>query len=261
MSYLRGMDAAIQAARGGVSSLAGQPYDLYRLSSATQGCVVSGDPLASEFEVRLRRTTERVAIEGEIFSLICYEGTCDNRTLQLQDAILETGFEAQTSGVYIFAQERPTRESLFMRAESFVQVVRPTPTAGNPEQQPTSGFAFIEGYGGIANSTDEILTLVNGVYSFQSSGSPASVPCGLWQLNRVHDGHALDVPTDQPRSNWLIYCPVLGSLTDEELGGEQPQEYDIFKFGNGDSYMALTVAPLITGMTGYTILAEKRGSA
>lgn len=251
------LDQAIQEGRGVAAAILGQTYAQYRLSSSTNNCVISGTPVASAFPARLRRTSAKAAIEGAIFDLACFQATCDNRTLVLdptsgvQDFFVENGYEAMPSDMFALAQIRPTRETLWMRVESFCQITRATPGAGNPDQYPDSGGVAIHGMQGVTGTPgDAILTLTGGAYSFESSGSPASIPCGLQPLNRVRDGKLLGTPTDQPRAHYLIYVPL--------FPGEQLQEYDRIKFPNGDSYEVLVIQPGITGLVGYVTICEKR---
>jgi hypothetical protein len=258
LNVMPSIDNAIQQGLGVVGAVVGQPMNVFRLSGATNGCIISGEPTLANFPANIRRITQKVAIEGEIFSLICMVSNCNNLPLQLQDVMVEYGYEAQTGGIYVFSQHRPMAETLWMRAESLVQITRPTPPAGNPQQQPTEGTSFIDAYGGTMNASDEVLTLTGGMYSFESespsgSVSPASIPCQLAQINRVQKDRALGTPTDQPAQRYLIYCP--------DLPGEQLQELDRIKFPNADSYQVDSVYPGITGMTGYFIIAMKRASS
>jgi hypothetical protein len=148
------IDGVIQFGRGVAAGVVGQSYDIRRLDAPTgaTGSISSQPPIYTNYPARLRRTTKKLAIENDIFGLICYEATCDNRVLLLFDQMTETGYEPMENGVYIMAQARPTRETLWMRAESNISITRMVPEAGQVAQQPESGWVATPGYGGVEKS-------------------------------------------------------------------------------------------------------------
>lgn len=256
------IDTAIQRGRGAAAAVIGQTYDVRRLDANTNVSVSSNTPVFSGFPARLRRTTDKKAIEGQIFELIVFIATCDNRSLVLMDQLTETGYEAQEAATYIFAQARPTRETVFVRSEATVFLTRPNPTALHSSQQPAMGGRFIsamDGWSGIAAADERVLTLTNGMYAFRGKpqpGDPPVVPaqlaCGLSANARFHEGKTLGVPVEQYRDQFLCYLPM--------LPGEQLNEIDRINFGGSDRYkIAKILTTEYTGLSGYVLFVEKLG--
>lgn len=162
------IDYAIQVGRGAAAAVVGQTYDVRRLTDTTNVSVSSNDPVFTQFPARLERTTSKVLLENQIFELMVFKSTCDNRELVLMDQLTETGYEAMAQGVYIFAQARPTRETIFMRAESNITISRPMPTSLAASTQPISGTTYIGdgAWSGVWKEGDQPLTLINGMYGF-----------------------------------------------------------------------------------------------
>lgn len=252
MSMLSALDAGIQTVRGGIASGWGQTCDVYRISSTTNGSVVSGTPVIPNFTVRFERVTERVVIEGEIFSLVFFRATCDNRQLKKQDVLVQKGY-GNDGSVYTFVQARPTEDTIFARTELTCFISRPHPAAGNPEQQPANTWVSLDTQGAIPKSSEQILVLQNGLYQFVSTGSPANIYVGITQLNRVRDGRELGTPTDLPDEHFLFYVP--------SLPGEQIERKDRLNLGNSDRYEVLSVHQSDTvGITGSIVIALMLGT-
>ena len=255
------LDGAIQTGRGVAAGVLGQTYSIRRLTqpSGANGAVSSQAPVYTNYPARIRRVTSKVKIENDIFSLVCYEATCDNRVLELFDEMTETGYEAMQNGVYIFAQARPTRETLWMRAESNIAITRPYPTAGQAAQQPSSGWvAAAPGTEGVLQKDEElVMTLTDGPSAFGAAGSsPASIQCALQPLNRLKDTSqavaAGKWPVSLYREMFVGYLPL--------LPGEQLNELDRLNFPNSDRYeIALLFTTEQTGLAGYVFIAERLG--
>lgn len=254
------LDQVIQVGRGVAAAVIGQTYGVYRLNNTTQQSVTSNPPVAglSAFPCRFRRTTSKLAIENEVYSLICFQGTCDNRQLAIGDLLYETGYEAMDAGYYTYAQARPTRESLFMSTPFTATLTRMHPHAGQAEQQPTEPGEWIDldGYGGPDRPSESVLVLQNGFYSYQNNANlhPASVQVGMQPIRRIRDGNSLGTPgTDMFRVEYLFYCP--------ELPGEQINELDRFNLGSSDRYEVSQIySSEYTGLAGNICVAEKTGS-
>ena len=254
------IDGIIQLGRGIASGVLGQTYDVRRLLDPTPatGSISSQIPVWTNFPARIRRTTSKLVIEDDIWGLICYIAMCDNRVLQLLDEMTETGYEAMTNGCYIFVQARPTRETLWMRAESNIAITRMMPTAGSAAQQPSAGWvADTVGLGTVQKDTEHVLTLNNGVYAFSGSGaSPASIQCGLQPTTKVTDTSKSSAagawPTALYREKFLAYVPL--------LPGEQLNELDRLNFPNSDRYEIATIyTSELTGIAGTLLILEKLG--
>lgn len=261
LGLLPELDGVIQVGRGVAAAVIGQTYQVYRLDGQTNNSVTSNAPVnfpgvGAQFPCRLARSVAKLAIENEIYSLLCFKGTCDNRQLVLGDVLYETGYEAMDAGYYTFAQARPTRASLFMATPFAAMLSRPNPHAGRADQQPTTPGQFVEleDSGSIDRASDAIMVLQNGFYSYQTTSglTPASVQIGLQPIRRLRDGNTLGTPTDMYRVEYLIYCP--------ELPGEQLNELDRFSLGSSDRYeISQLYSSEYTGLAGHICVVEKMG--
>lgn len=251
-THVAQIDAAIQAGRGAAASVLGQTYTQYRLSSTSSGSITSGSPIATNYPARIERITERKKIENQTFDLLVYEAMCDNRTLEIGDLLVETGYGSD-GGQFWVAQKRPTRETLWVRAESNCNITRPKGTAGNAEQQPTSGPVLVDGWGGVEKDTEQVLALQNGLYYFTSTAgvTKAVIPAALQPLNRITDARDPDLPTTLYREKFLVYVPLLPGCVLNEL--------DRLSFGNmSDAYeIALMYTSEQTGLSGWILIVEK----
>lgn len=255
------LDGIIQMGGGIDAGINGQPHDVRRLTcpSPANTSISSQDPVLEGFPCVMRRTTSKVKIEDAIFDLVCFEGTCDNRLLELGDLFQETGYKARANGIYTFVQARPTRESLFIRTESNIAITRPMPTAGQMAQQPASGWAAAPDltWGGIDKVNESVLTLCDGVYAFAGvNASPASIQCGLQPINKIKDTSrsvaAGKWPVALYREAFLAFVPF--------LPGETISELDRLNFPNSDRYEVMLVhTSEETGVNGYVCIVEKLG--
>src|SRR5580704_10290457 len=133
------IDGKIQYGRGRAAQVLGQTHDVYRLTEQTNDSVLGEKPTLVDFPARIRRTTSKMVLEDTIFDLIAYVALCDNTKLVLGDTLKETGYKSQSANIYTYAQQRPTRETVFMRTETNSFLSRPMPTAGQAAQLPASG--------------------------------------------------------------------------------------------------------------------------
>lgn len=247
------IDFAIQKSRGAAASVLGQTYNVYRLSDTTTGSIFDQAPVYSGFPMRVAKAS-RMKVEGETFALQVFEGLCDNMVLELGDVLVETGYQEEEGNQFIFAQRRPTRESIFVRAESSVSITRPRPYGGQAGQQPGSGVIPAPGYMGVSKASEWVLTLTNGSYTFTNSPNAvaAAVPAGLVQLNRIRDGRKPDLPSLLYREHFIVYLPL--------IPGEQINELDAFNFPNQDRYEGASIyTSEQTGLGGYIVIVEKTG--
>jgi hypothetical protein len=268
MGLLPIIDGITQIGRGIGAGIEGQTYEVRCLNLPTPatGSISSQVPVYTNYPARLERTTTKIKIEDDIFSLVCFEAICDNRVLVALNQppngpqpieLTETGYEAGSNAVYAFAQARPTRATLWMRTDNNIAITRPLPTAGQVAQQPQSGWVGAsEGtFGGINKNNESVLTLNNGSFSFSNSGaSPASIQVGLQPLNKIKDisksVSASKWPVSLYREMYLAYIPL--------IPGEQLSELDRLNFPNSDRYeIALIYTSEQTGISGYICVIEK----
>ena len=226
-SQIAKIDTAIQRGRGAAAQVLGQSYAQYRLTNATNNSVVSGTPVNANFLARIAKAKKQ-SIENQVFDLQVFSATCDNTTLQFGDILVESGYESD-GGQYAVAQKRPTRETLLVRVERNASITRPNPLGGAFTDQPASGSAPARNYVGPTKSSELVLTLTNGSYSFQPSGTFAAVPFGLQPQNRMRNGHKPDFPTQVPEVHFLGYLPY--------LPGVQIVENDVINSDSSDRYV------------------------
>ncbi len=246
------VDGKVQYGKGRAASVIGQTYDAFRLKETTNESIISGAPIYSQFPAKIQRTTKRFAIENNSFELLVYEFTCDKRKLELGDTLVETGYGSD-GGIYVFAEERPLKPNLFVRAESMVSITRPSPYGGQAEQQPTSGAIYQPKYGGAPKATEKILTLTDGLYSFEASGTYAAVPSGLQPRTSVKGLHKIEMPTQVPQTEFANFLPLLPGIP-------AILENDIINYENGDRYQVVeSFTTGDTGLQGWFLLTYKIG--
>jgi hypothetical protein len=246
------IDSAIQQGKGAEASVLGQAFTVQRLTSSTNVGVSSAPALYKNFPIVFERTTTKVKIENESFSLLSFELTCNNTYLKTGDLLTNTGFGADPNGVYTLASKRPRRPTIAMRTEWNCFISRPMPPAGAATQQPGSGAVFTPGYAGVTKASEHILTLVDGMYEFTATpgSQTASVYCGLQPTSRVRDVKEPPIPTAHPVPRFMAYVPT--------LPGEQLNERDIINLPNSDRYgIESLYSTDTTGLAGYVLICEK----
>lgn len=236
------IDKKIQYGRGRAAQKLGQPYNVFRLTAQSNGSVIGAVPTLRNVPMMLKRTTSKSKLENVILEALAYTGTTDNRPLLPGDLLQEFGYESP-GGVYCFAQRRPLKDSIFVRCENGASIYRPRPLAGAADQQPSNASPPTTirntDYGGLSTANRETVVLIDGVYSFELSGTidpntghpypPASIPVGLQQQNRSRDGRMPDIPTGLPRTFFVIYV--------SPMPGAEVAELDIIKAANADQYV------------------------
>lgn len=255
LGTLSQLDQAIQAGLGVVASVTGQPMDVYRLGPTTTNSIVTGTPTLASFPVALRETTVKAALENTIFALQAFIADCDDRPLELGDALVTTGYESD-GGTFYVARRRPMQELILMRAEQNAFVSRTMTRAGAVSQQPTGSPRAVSmpDYGGTFKPIEQTLTLTDGLFSFSTTpgATPASVPCGLQPHTRIRDASQPKLPTALYREQFFAYLPL--------LPGEQINELDRLNFSNSDRYEVMSVySSDQVGLNGYICIIEKLG--
>lgn len=253
MANVQTIENARQKGRAAVARVLGQNYSVYRLTSASNNSITAGTPLYTNFKSVMTSWRSRMDIENSIFELQSFNADCDSRGLQIGDIFVENGFRSDGS-MYAVASIRPLKATVLMRVEQPTLITLYNPAAGRADQQPVSGAVQIKaapggGYGGGTKASEQILTLTAGNYAFSTTGTPATVPCGLQPLNRLHGAPPSKLPTDPRRQLWLVYCPI--------LPGAQLVESCYFGMGNGDRYDIELYFLAQFGLQGYICIVEK----
>src|ERR1700738_173915 len=238
MSRLVYWDNLVQYGRGVGANVVGQSYSVYHLGPTTSGGIETGAPLfgpggtisTNYLQASITKAKRAHVVENTTFELLTFEAIVDNRKLSLGDVLVETGYEG-TGSNYVVAQRRPMRPTVLVRSEQNISISRPTPLGGAAQQQPASGNLFNAAYGGTTKGSEYVLTLTNGLYSFVSSGSPASIPCGIQPQNKLRSYHGLQFPTNIQREYFVAYLPM--------LPGVQIWEADVLNLSNADRYMVM----------------------
>jgi hypothetical protein len=252
---LKQIDLAIQAGRGAAASVLGQTYDVYRLSSASNGSILDGEPVITGYQGRLRRITDRKAIEADPLELIVAEFTLSNVDLELGDILVETGYESD-GGRWCFAQARPTRESLFVRCEELVQIYRPrvgnlVPT-GTPNAA-TPGAPFVSStFASSDVSTRESLSLTDGVYNFSPPNiAAADIPIGIQMTARAGGTRANALPSSSATARFVGYIPPLPGIT---INSD-----DVLYLDDDHSYIVNSALQEAPGFQGTVMVLELMG--
>lgn len=257
-SILQSQDTIINQQQGVAAGIDGQTYVVQRLTPTTNQSVSMNPPaIRGPYFMRPGRSTTKKLFENVFFDLLMYVGICDTTEgLELGDVLTQYGYKSDGS-IFTFVQNRPTREKIFVRTESLSPITRPYPIAGRAADQPSSGNVFVEGWGGVNKSTEQVLTLTDGLYTFDDTvAPPASVYCGFQMLARVKDtsksAAAGKMPTALYREQAAIYIP--------NLPGVVVQELDRVDFGGGDRFEIMEFHNTgEVGLQGFWCLGEKLG--
>jgi hypothetical protein len=212
MTQIARFDSLRSINKGYVAKLFGETYDVRRVDASTNDWIMNNTPVYSLFQARIWRETSRTIIEATPFDLVIYIVDADNTTLQLGDLLTESVESYKSLGAsYYYVQARPTRELLFARAEFPMTIWRPHPEGGAADQFPDSGSVFAQGYGGTPKSSELVLTLAGGTYSWEptDNATPAVIQCGIQPQNRTAPSTTLGTPTDEPRDRFAMYVPLL----------------------------------------------------
>ena len=224
------LDSMMARQRGVRAAYRGLPYDVRRLSSASNVSVLSGRPLLAQLPVIMERVTSKDVIEDEPFSLVIFEGDCDWTKLQLGDVLSEYGTNALLDGAtFVYAQHRPTREAIFVRTESVATITRPNaeaatdPASNTTPVTPSVTFgdytppgAGPNTYAGRDPATDLTLSLIAGQFSF-GNGPAAQVPIGIAPVSRVGTSGGTQFAENLSQTRFYGYFPPLPGVTLQRL--------------------------------------------
>lgn len=245
------IDSAIQAGRGAAASVLGQAFNVYRVTSGTSGQVVSGTPLYANFPAILTHWKSAKDIENTIFDILAFAVGCDNSYLNTGDILVGLGPEGyrDDGAMYVIADVRPLKQTIAIRCEQPATLTRPTTSTSNLTLNATTPTQ-IKTYSGVTKSTELTLTLTNGSYSFQESGTAATIPFGLQPLNRLREEPPSKLPTDTKREHFLGFLPLLSGVIVEEN--------DVISSGSaGDRYRVEQNSMNEYGLQGQVLLLEK----
>ena len=212
MTQIARYDALRSLDKGYIASIYGETYDVRRIDANTNVSVMFNTPVYSLYQARIWRDTSRTVIEATPFDLIIYIADADNTNLVFGDILTESVESYHPLGAsYYYVQARPTRELLLARADLSMTVWRPEPEGGAADQFPTTGSTFATGYGSTPKSSELVLTLAGGQYSWEPGAvaTPAFVQCGMQPQNRTVPDERLGTPTDLPRDRFALYVPAL----------------------------------------------------
>jgi hypothetical protein len=255
MGSLVRINRAIQRGRGKLAEKIGQTYNVYRLTKKTNRAIVSGEPTIANFFGRLRRITDKKAIENAPLELVIAEFKCNNLTLELGDLLVETGYESD-GATWCFVQGRPTRESLFVRVELAAKIYRPRIgniiPAGTAAASPGAPFVSPT-FASSDLSTRDPLTLVNGVYAFSQTptDTPATVPVGIQLTARAGGTRgANSLPGSSATARFVGYVPPLGVALNQD---------DVIYIDDDHSYIVNLALTETVGLIGTVCILEEEG--
>lgn len=247
-SFIEAINDAVQVARGAAASVVGQTYNVYRLRNTTSGQIVSGSPLYTGFPAKLTHWTKPADIENDALGALLFAATCDNTYLEPGDVFVGYGYGSDLA-MYVVADERPLKQTILVRCEQAATVTRPaspvdtlTLNAGRP--------TIVSAYAGVTKNTEQTLILTNGLYSFATSGTTATVPFGLQPKFRLREMPPSKLPTDTRRENFIGFLPVLPGIIVEEN--------DVISSGSaGDRYRVEQNYISEYGLQGQILVMEK----
>ncbi len=240
------LNARVQYGRGVAASKLGQTYDVYSLTAASNGQVVSGTPRLTGFPASLTHWGDAKDIENHILGTLSFGATCDNRYLRLGDILVGYGYGSENA-MYAVAQLRPFKQTVLVRTEQPATITRPT--TNNVSLNPT-GPTMVTSFSGLEKMNELVLTLVNGTYSFQSSGTSAMVPVGIQPTDSLREYPPSKIPTDTRRQVFIGYIPLLPGVILEEN--------DVISSGSaGDRYRIAMNYIAEYGLEGQIVVLEK----
>ncbi len=245
MATLAHIDGRVQYARGKASRVVGQTYDVYRLSSKTSptGVVSASSRIAANIRVQFEAKPSNREIEVSTgVKFLSYEGLLDVRKFTYGDVFVQRTDSYEYEGMtYVLMSRRP-----MPRISLFASAPKPYATLSRPESNP----AHIDS-GRVPTSVpvkdrEWPLTLSNGYYSFQQTGTPVSVPVG-YSFTRARGMPKSDTTLgelwdDTERSIWDMFVP--------NLKGQPLIPRDIVTGGNGDRYEIVAVQPMTAALYG-----------
>ncbi len=242
------INTAIQLGRGAAASVLGQTYNVYRLSPASSGQIVSGAPALTGFPATLTHWKNPKDIENQVFDALTFKAMCDNLYLQIGDILVGYGYGSDEA-MYAVADLRPLKQTILIRCEQSSTVTRPTAPADTIVRNP-NGPTDVTGYNVVTKETEQSLVLTNGSYSFATTGTAAMVPFGLQPFNKLREYPESKLPTDTRREGFVGYLPLLPGVILEEN--------DVISSGSaGDRYRIEQVYIAEFGLQGNVLLLTK----
>jgi hypothetical protein len=250
LGFLPIIDNVVQLGNQIEASILGQGFKVYRVTELTPPSgVLDGTPVASlfgEFEER----AQRKILENQVFELLAFALTIDNRALIKGDLLQQVGYKSD-GGVYCFAQYRPPNETIVVRVEGRA-IIRRFVDASKPIVDKVPGtWALRTERAQDTEKTADVLTQMDGRFVFAPARNdpfPVVVPIGVQPTTRARPGRN-EVPSDVPVERFVGYIPPLGiPLRDNdelEMTDGSDVVYAIEQvYSSGDVGLAGTIALL-----------------
>jgi len=247
------IQAKIDYGRGRAAEFIGQSYDVYRLNASSTGSLIQmSNRVFSYFKMQIKRDESKENTESNVIIKVPrFRAICNGGLLQIGDVLVERGSltrpdetKPYSGNMFTFAYFRPIRRYIMMQTPISGQISR----ANNDPASTNSGRVA---YGTMAKPLEQVLTLVNGLYAWSSTGAPAGIPIGLIATSKAGSLPPPDrrLPTDVPRQSWDVYCPA--------LPGVALVESHIITAANGDRYFVRTPFIQYIGLQGWQMNCEK----
>ena len=252
MASLAHIDSRVQYARGAAAKVMGQTYDVFRLSAKTSptGIVSPSSQIAANVRIQFEAKPSNREIEvSTSIKFLSYEGLMDVRKFTYGDVFVQREDSYEYEGMtYVLMSRRPApRISLFAAAP------KPYATISRPESNPAHIDSGRAPQSVPIKDREWPLTLSEGYYSFQQTGTPVSIPVG-YSLSRLRDFPRSDTSLgqlwdDTRRSTWDMFIP--------NLKGQPLIPRDIITGGNGDRYEITAVQPLTASIYGQFVAISR----
>lgn len=240
------VDNALRAALGqGVRPIS-QLYDVYRLSTASTGQLVSAqNKVISNYQARIVHGAPKTLVEQVVLYKMIYTGMCDTRVLKIDDVLVLKGppHMGLDTRMFILSDVQPMLAPVFVRCEVPAALSR-------PHGEGTQLEALL-GDGGDSRTSKHLewlLTLKNGLFDMTSAGPACTIPIGIAARERGGGRQEVKQPTSTARGEYDVYIP--------ELPGFQVQANDMVSDAFGNRYRIVVVTAYDIGIRGYQCRCE-----
>lgn len=197
----RFVQGLVDFGRGMAGEFVGQPFEVYRVSSASNDSVLHEDNLVNEdLRAKVTHGKRSPVVENEIIHANMFEFLCSSEDLSIGDILYQKDDTYGANAHYAVASKRPLKPVTCIRTESLCTIVR----AQSNKQS---------GYSGTTRDSDKPFVLRNGVFVLDEPGVEATVvPCGLAYIGQIKNKKPSNLPMDTLTTWWYIYVPALPGL-------------------------------------------------
>jgi hypothetical protein len=250
----------IEYGRGKAAAYTGLKYDVYRLSSTSNGdFIASGNQIASGIWARrIQQRQFKGALETPVKpEMLLYQVIADLRNFTIGDVFIQDdpNFQAGFTSVNYATSE--FNGFALASHEALEQVIGPRLNKNAQFYRQTAAVS-VGSY--TSSSAENALPLIctDGLYAFGAKGSTASkIPVGLTPLQNTYgDRDYSDVGGMPRKSAWRLYIPPMPFAA---VNGQQAtlREGDRVIMSDGAQYKVLVEYSQDVGVTGSELFLER----